>query len=94
MMNVIICQILRWSSEEHLASVVESSHPALSQPDNPGHYGETEDDALEQREHADAVHLTLRGPAFFGYWSSPLSLEERVAVGGGCLLRIQRKELI
>ena len=63
MIDVHICQILMWSSKEHLASVVESSHPALSQPDNPGHYGEAEDDALEQREHADAVHLTLLEPA-------------------------------
>ena len=59
MIDVHNCQISMWSSEEHLASVVESSHPALSQPDNPGHHRETEDDALEQREYADIVHLTL-----------------------------------
>ena len=48
-----------FTSNGNLASIVQAAHPPLPKPDDPGHHGEAEDDALEQGEDADGVHLVL-----------------------------------
>ena len=48
-----------FTSNGHLASIVQAAHPPLPKPDDPGDHGEAEDDALEQGEDADGVHHLL-----------------------------------
>ena len=41
---------------DDLASIVESAHPPLAKPNDPGHHSEAEDNTLQQGEDADGVH--------------------------------------
>ena len=41
---------------DDLASIVQSAHPPLAKPNDPGHHSQAEHNTLEQGEDAHGVH--------------------------------------